>query len=148
MSQCRDAREDPSSVDDNIVDFSDITEEVLNGNFDRKLLPIFSVHPTTLLETPREEEERPSTKQSRGGGIRTKLDSIKNLGQCEEFKMHDDEDWFIFKNKKTLKWRPDWDEKCTMCPRWHSCGDCFKDCNNAACHVLCQESPAEKKTSY
>ena len=109
MSRCRDAKEDRSTVDDDIVDFSDITEQGLNGNFDRKVPPTFSVGPTTVLETPKEEDERRPTKQSRGGGIGTKPDSIKNPGQCEEFKMRDDEDWSVFKTKKTLKWRPDWD---------------------------------------
>ncbi len=65
MSQCRDAREDRSTVDDNIVDFSDITEQVLNGNFDHKLPPTFSVCPKTVSETPKEEDERPPTKQSK-----------------------------------------------------------------------------------
>ena len=148
MSQCRDAREDRSRVDDDIVDFSDITEEVLNGNFDRKLPPTFSVRTTTVPAAQKEDDERPPAKRSRGGSSGSKPDSIKNTEQCEEFKMRDDEDWSIFKSKKTLKWRPDWDGKSKMCPQWHSRGDCFKDCSNAASHVTCHEIPTEKKTSY
>ena len=148
MSQCRDAKEDRSTVDDDIVDFSDITEEVLNGKFDRKLPPTFSVRPPTAPKTPRVEEERPPTKRSRGESTESKPGSIKNPEQCSEFKMCEDKDWSMFKNKKTRKWRPNWDEKSKMCPRWHSHGDCFKDCNNAASHFPCQEVPTDKKISY
>ena len=148
MSQCREAREDRSTVDDDIVDFSDITEEGLDGKFDRKLPPTFSIRPLSVLKTPRVEEKHPPTKRSRGGSTETKLGSVKNPDKCDEFKMRDDEDWSIFKNKKTVKWRPHWDEKSKMCPHWHSRGDCFKDCNNAASHVPCQEIQADKKISY
>lgn len=149
VSQCRDAKGDRSTVDDDIVDFSDIMEQVLNGNFDRKLPPTFSLRSSTSTSELIEDVERPPSKRNKkSGGDGQKPDSIKNPKQCDKFKMRTDEDWSIFKNKKTLKWIPEWDEKSKMCPRWHSRGDCFKDCNNAASHVPCHEIPAEKKTSY
>ncbi len=52
MGQCRDAGGDRSTVDDSIVDFGDITEQVLNGSFDRKLPPTFIGKPPTPVTTP------------------------------------------------------------------------------------------------
>mmetsp|Transcript_30867 Transcript_30867/g.65029 ORF Transcript_30867/g.65029 Transcript_30867/m.65029 type:complete len:658 (+) Transcript_30867:779-2752(+) len=148
MGQCRDAKEDRSTVDDGIVDFSDITEQVLNGNFDRKLPPTFKTKTPTQQDNDRDDSLPPQKRSKKEEESKRRQENITNPGQCEEFKMKDDEDWSLFKNRKTLKWRPAWDDKCKMCPRWHSRGDCFPDCNNAASHVTYQEIPDEKKASY
>mmetsp|Transcript_6528 Transcript_6528/g.14117 ORF Transcript_6528/g.14117 Transcript_6528/m.14117 type:complete len:141 (-) Transcript_6528:116-538(-) len=117
MGQCRDTKGDRSTVDNEIVDFSDITEHVLNGNFDYKFLPTLTLKAPSLSDESKDNGLLLPTKQAKKDGDKKKPETIVNTGQCEEFKMRKDKDWSMNKNKMTLKWRAEWDESCKMCPR-------------------------------
>jgi len=135
-------------VDNEIVNFSDITEQVLNGNFEHELPPTFTVKNQVPSDSSQGGSLLQPTKQAKKDDNKKNPKNIINREQCREFKMQEDKDWSMFKNKKTLKWRLEWKDTCKMCPRWHSRGDCLPDCNNAASHVLCPEILPEKKESY
>ncbi len=66
----------------------------------------------------------------------------------EEFKIKETENWkkdFAGKNSKD---RPKWNDKCWMCARWFTKGDCFNNCNNKDSHVGTNDVPADKKAAY
>eukprot|EP00957_Ditylum_brightwellii_P191108 14551275-Ditylum_brightwellii.AAC.1 len=44
--------------------------------------------------------------------------------------------------------KPNWNDNCKMCPRWHINGNCFKDCKNAASHVPENEVSNAKELEF
>jgi len=104
LGLCRDAGGDRSTVNDEIVDFSDLTEQVLNGNFDRKLPLIFSTKTQSQTDVSQEDDTPPSKRPKRDGSDKQKKpESIQNPNQCAEFKMREDEDWPLFKIQEQEK---------------------------------------------
>eukprot|EP00985_Skeletonema_marinoi_P002391 scaffold1000_cov66-Skeletonema_marinoi.AAC.1 len=76
---------------------------------------------------------------------RTKNKKIVNPQPNPDFTVTFD-DWPKLCNRAHL--RPQWDDTCLMCPRWHSKAYCFPDCPNAASHVKSSEVSAKRNTVY
>ncbi len=140
-------------VDDKFLDFSDITNSILFGNF---RMPLPSTFKKVIIETsaPKRtsDEEAAATggkKQKSGedkADTKKKAASVKNNDQHEAFKLRESEVW-----KKTFKTahandRPSWDgEKSKkMCIRYHILGNCFEDCDRRESHVPKANIPADK----
>jgi hypothetical protein len=71
---------------------------------------------------------------------------VENKHQCTKFKLRPDKKWEHFAGKKL-----DLQAKLNgtiMCPRWHTRGNCFKDCKYKDSHVACSEVPGKAKQAH
>ena len=146
LGECKTAR-DRSEVNDKIVDFNILVNDILDNRFTVCLLLAFK-HTnnvetnSSVLGAPSGDQKGKRKRDSEGP------ERILNTNQQEEFKIKKGEDWKIFCGNKTQD-RIDWnDDGCKMCPRWHSKGFCFPDCNNKASHVTKDKIPPGKAKSY
>ena len=150
LGECKTAR-DRSEVNDEIVDFNIVVNDILDNRF-TVILPLAFKH-TENVETSSSVLGVPSGDQkgkrkNRGNENAERPERIWNSDQQEEFKMKDNEDWKMFCGNKVQD-RIDWnDDGCKMCPRWHSKGFCFADCHNKASHVTKDNIPPGKVKGY
>ena len=150
LGQCKHAK-DRSEVDDRLVDFKDLMDEVLDQKFSRVLPPSFS-QPQPSLEDGTDEPQPKKRKKGKKGD-ETDGRKVTNPSVLPEFKVVDDNEWKSKFCGRCIEDRPVWKEvqngqNIAMCPRWHSRGFCFKDCHNAQSHVEPDKVPANKKAEY
>jgi hypothetical protein len=131
-------------VDDNLIDFSDLLQDVRIRNFTH-MLPI-SIH--QVIETSKESDEGTSPpSKRRKNNDQTTSDRIVNEGKIENWIKEDEMYNKCFRNGETLCQRPKLGNTI-MCHRWNSKGYCFENCNNKASHIPSTELPAEAKKEY
>jgi hypothetical protein len=142
-------------VNDRHLDFGDIIQSVLYGNFTMPLPPTFQkIDPDTSTSKrsggniDSKEAKGKKQKSTKGTENKEKAVLVKNTSQHESFKMKEGEGW-----KKTFKTahvhdRPTWDgvNSTKMCIRWHVLGECFDNCDRSESHVPKDAIPAEKVT--
>ena len=146
LMQCKRCR-DCEDVNDNLLDFSGLSEECLNQSFNISLPPAFQISGAEKQD-PREKEIKRKRKTEHE---KEKARYIVNDNTDDTFKLKDGETWHKTIVGKLTKDTPFWDKRktsptdCRMCRRWHICGDCFSDCSNAASHVSKESIPSDRK---
>ena len=154
LNECKRAR-DRCEVDDRIIDLSEIGNDICNSRFAVELPPSF-----TRPNDPKDDGRSSESAGAQEGGRKRRGDKddkdankkrqVRNDDQIEEFKIREGETWRNDFCGKCVNFRPIWKgmDKVKMCPRWHSKGDCFDDCNNKASHVPSNEVPDREKSEY
>ena len=142
---------DREEVSERLVDFGDLTDACLNQSFNVSLPPAFKLSKENLEDqssNSRAKEWERKRKRTEAGQEESQ---VTNRDQLEEFKMKPGEDWRRDFVGKLNGDRPFWDkEKCgsgdaKMCVRYHTRGNCFEDCQNAASHVSSSQIPSDRK---
>jgi hypothetical protein len=133
-----------------------VIKQILHSSLVINLPPIFIIDakdPTSKKEgniTPagQQEAEKKGKKQKGRDNNNAAQKHIKNYHMITKFKMKEGEDWLRDLASKNTKDRSKWNEKCWMCVRWFTKGDCFTDCNNKEIRVDAPNIPTKKKTQY
>jgi hypothetical protein len=151
LTQCKVA-ENRFDVNDKLLDFSDITDSILFGNFRMPLPPAFKKVTTAVIGEKRAGDNNQANgkrqKGEKNGKEKDKepLVPVKNLDQHEAFKMREGESFR--KNFKTAhkEDRPTWDgtKSSKMCIRYHILGQCFESCDRKESHLPKEQLPADK----
>ena len=163
FGMCQRATVSRSQVEDRVLQFDSLMEDILNGQYIMTL-------PTTIKKVQGNQHKvnhedtagngggkgDPGDKSGPGLDKRGKK-RVSNQGlagshvindqQCNEFKLTVGEKWNDFKAKCT-KSCPDWNNQVKMCARWHIKGDCFDTCQHAISHVSCSKVPPKQKKDF
>jgi hypothetical protein len=153
-------------VDDNILHFQPLIEQVHFGTFELKLPSVFSAPP------PPKPDDGAAAANQKGQGNKGNQDAVegkKKKGQqqqerekkdeyskrtpnpnpIEAFQMREGKTWrktFAHKNVRgRVPWGPN---DCKMCPRWYILNYCFKNCFHVASHVRGSKVPADKIAAF
>ncbi len=145
-----------SAINDRIIDMDPVIEQILHSSLTIDLPPVFIIKVKNASSkkegniTPAGQQEAETKGKKRKGGDNDDAAQkhIKNDHMITKFKMKEGEDWRQDLSGKNTKDRPKWNDKCWMCARWFTKGDCFTDCNNKESHVGAPNVPAKKKTEY
>ncbi len=151
--------EDRSSIDNRIIDMDPVTEHILNSSLMIDLPPIFTdanpshtkgtIAPTAAAGGQQQQGgENRGKKRKECNGTEAAKQYIKNENMIEEFKIKETENWKKDFASKNAKDRPKWNDKCWVCVRWFTKGDCFNECNNKDSHVGTNDVPVDKKAAY
>ena len=152
LAQCEVA-DDRTEVNDRVVDFDNLFEDILDCRFFCSLPAVFKVR--APLQPPAVSNPFDQERDRNGRGKKRGVDKvdggrINNESMIEELKMKENESWenvFCGNNAcKRISWSGD--AKIKMCPRWHSRGYCFPDCRYAVSHVPDTEVPGAKRIAY
>ncbi len=162
LRTCQNAILSQTHVNDNVLDFENLLEQVLNGSFHIILQASFK----KIKVTPKSEITS-AIKSTPGGNIGSDLNLnqpkkgmrksedgsgnlVSNSAQVEDFKVKTGETWKDTSSKQLPFDRPFWDEasKVKICARWMIKGDCFDNCARSASHVTKDKIPSEKKASF
>lgn len=152
LGECRLAT-DRSEVNDRLVDFDDIFEELLDKRFNRTLPPTFQQVNDTDADANIDDDTGTDTGGPRKRRKRKQREEedrslVRNNNQLEEFKMLNEDEWKDVFCGRCIDDRPNWKGKENMCPRWHSRGFCYKNCNHGSSHVPEDKIPEPKKAEY
>jgi hypothetical protein len=147
-------------VKDNILDFENLLEQVLNGSFHMvlpmsfKKIEVNKPNPTkgdidgkeTLGGSEIKEPKTRQKQKSEDGNSNL----VRNMAQDEDFVCKSGETWKETYSKQLPHDRPFFDEanKVNMCARWLIKGDCYDNCSHKASHVSKDDLPADKKASF
>ncbi len=146
-----------TSVNNVVLKFEDLLEQVLNGSFNMNLPPSFKViQVETKSKSANDAKPAAAAAAGDGKGGRGKKHKgengngslVKNPAQDEDFSVKPGESWQETFSKQLAKEIPSWDGKVNMCARWHIKGDCFDDCSRKESHVGKDKIPADKKASF
>ena len=140
---------DREDVNDEIINFSSIINEVVLDQFRVVLPPNFAMDKVkedeeTLIPISKKPKKNKEGKAPKDGDSR--MDVNKDVPK--EFKLLEGENYKKRFGHGNVEHRPAWDENCSMCPRWWTHGTCYKDCRNAASHVPSSELPQDKKKAF
>jgi hypothetical protein len=160
LGMCERATVSRSQVDDRVLQFDNLMEDILNGQFNMTLPVTFrkvqgnqlGVGKGNQLGVGKGDPVKSGPELDKRGkkrGIDQELasSSVKNDQQCNEFKLKVGEKWNDFR-AKCSKSRPDWNNQIKMCARWHIKGDCFDTCQRAISHVPCSNVPPKQKKDF
>jgi hypothetical protein len=161
LKMCENCTMTRTSVNDNVIDFGDLLEQVLNGCFTMNLPPSFKVVQAGL-DGPNDAKQAAAgaavaaaveAGKGEGRGKKRKGENgngnlVKNPSPDEDLAVKTGESWAETFSKQLPKERPSWDGKINMCARWHIKGDCFDDCSRKESHVGKDKIPADKKASF
>ena len=146
-----------TSVNDAVLKFKDLLEQVLDGSFNMNLPPSFKVI-QVKTKSKSIDDAKPAAAAAAGdgkGGRGKKRKGengngnlVKNPAQDKDFAVKPGKSWQETFSKQLAKERPSWDGKVNMCARWHIKGNCFDDCSCKESHVGKDKIPADKKASF
>ena len=162
---CQNAILSRTHVNDSVLDFENLLEQVLNGNESFHIvLPARSFR---KIEVAPKSEITSAIKTTPGGNIASDLNPnqskrgkhksedgngnlVSNSAQDEDFKVKIGETWKDTFSKQLPLDRPFWDEvsKVKFCARWVIKDDCYDNCAQKASHVTMDKIPLEKKASF
>ena len=145
LQQCS-LKEDRDSIDDSIIDFSDLMKSILLNSFSQDLPPTFH----TFENDTEEEVKEPRSKKQRRKSIENGDQSnrrVENHNTLTEWALRDDESYSAVFAGKHLHERPKLNGR-PMCQRWHTHKYCFKDCQNKVTHVKGSDVPEAEKRAY
>jgi hypothetical protein len=156
---CEAATMTRSSVNDNVLNFDDLLEQVLNGSFYMNLPASFKkikVEPkieaaSNAKPTAGARNDGEGKGASRGKKRKNENGNgnpVTNSTQDKDFATKAGESWQETFSKHFPHDRPSWDGKVKMCARWHIKGDCFDNCARVISHVSKQKIPADKKADF
>jgi hypothetical protein len=143
-------------VDNSLLDFAPNHRDIMMGHFIPTLPLLFKVVDTKEKETNNDntndkrttkKRKRDKKKEKRKKLMAESVGIVTNKQQCTDFKLNPNEKWEQFPGKKLDQWAKLNDT--AMCARWHTRGNCFKDCKNRANqHVACSEILLEAKQTH
>ena len=160
LGMCERATVSRTQVDDRVLQFDNLMEDILNGQFNMTLPVTFKkvqsnqlgVGKGNQLGVGKGDPVKSGPELDKRGKKRCidqelASSSVKNDQQCNEFKLKVGEKWNDFR-AKCSKSRPDWNNQIKMCARWHIKGDCFDTCQRAISHVPCSKVPPKQKKDF
>ncbi len=141
-----------SQVNDKVLDFEDLVDNVLNRTFNLKLPTTFKMQQDTTdcSDKPCGSKEPGGGKEpGKGRGNKQKSGDgngnlVKNTSQVEEFKLLPGETWKDDWVSVLPQDRPNWGPKEKICARFHIKGDCFDNCSRKSSHVTKENVPSDK----
>jgi hypothetical protein len=138
-------------VDDNLIDFSDILNQVKIRNFSYKLPPSIRQvvdskgQHSNLQEKSNDGHPKKKSKKNQEDNQSVK---VENEGKIEKWIPSQETYMKFFRNSgDALKNRPKIDDTI-MCHRFHSRGYCFDNCNNKKSHIPSSSLDPEMKKNY
>jgi hypothetical protein len=145
---CKLATVSRSQVDDRVLHFDLIIDDILNGQF-RTILPVtfkkVNGNPNIVVTSGDDDskikENKRRKKNQESGNV------VKNTEQLKEFKMANGESWDKNFRSQCPKERPNFSKDCKMCTRWHIKGDCF-DTPRALSHVPGSKITPKQKEAF
>ncbi len=159
MRSCEQASIACTQVNNNVLKFEDLLEQVLNSAFQMSLSASFKKVENSA-KTPAINETKQATAGNEGEGNRSnkkKHESkngngngnlVKNLAQDKDFAVATGESWKDTFSKQFPQDRPSWEGKVKMCVRWHIKGDCYGNCTRVTSHVTKEKILADKKECF
>ena len=143
MRSCKQASIACTQVNDKVLKFEDLLDQVLNGAFQMNLPASFKKVKNSF-KTAAVEETKHTTAGNVGegsGGNKKKCKgnngngNVENLEQDKDFAMATGEFWKEPFSKQFPQNRPSWEGKVKMCTRWHIKGNCYNNCARVTSHV-------------
>jgi hypothetical protein len=158
LSMCECTTISQSQVDDRVLQFDSIMEDILNGQFNMTLPAIFN----KIKSNPSKVNHKVTASGCGGKGgpeqdkhrkkrvINQELagSAVRNDNQINKFKMRGGETWDKNFRSQCPKKRPDWNSDAKMCARWHIKGDCYDTCPRAISHVPGNKVPPKHKAIF
>ncbi len=138
-------------VDDSILNFEPVIDQVRFGSFDI-ILP-----PTFISKADEKEKTKPKKNKNGPDNNGTNRDGknrrVVNSSPPDNFKLRTNEAWAThFANRLTgrVVWEttPENEPNIYMCARWLITGHCFANCHNAKSHVGASDIPPEKFQAF
>jgi hypothetical protein len=161
LQDCRKSL-DGEDVNNRIVNFRNLHEDILLHKFNSKSLPacfsMVDVTTSTAGGNPKSDQTGDNDTKKGGGkrkgskdgeeneGGKKRSGSVKNKDQVPEFKMKADEKWESFQGK-CIKHRAKFKDTY-MCPRFHTKGFCHVKCKFSASHIPVKDIPDNAKKNY
>ena len=151
LGQCEIAK-NRSKVNDNIVNFSNILEDIWDNRFSVDLPSVFKIiannGPPRVDNPFKVGKDRDSNRQKRKRDEK-KSNKLTNDKADDNLKTKKGESWEKIFCVKSCEHRVKWNSAGTlMCPRWFSRQYCFSDCGNKDSHVPNGKVPEEKRKEY
>ena len=159
LRTCQHATLSRKHVNDNVLDFDNLLEQVLNGSFhiilpaSFKKIEVASAGATKstpaggniVSDQNLNQPKKGKRKSEDGNG-----NLVRNTAQDEDFKVKTGETWKDTFSKQLPYDRPFWDEesKVKICARWMIKGDCYDTCARSASHVTKDKIPSDRKASF
>ena len=140
-------------MNDNVLDFEDLLEHILNGLFHMNLPPSFKKVRGSHKEIE-VDDTKPANSNNKGGkGKKSKSENgngnpVKNSAKDEDFNFRTGETWQDTFSKQFPQDRPIWVNKIKMCAKWHIKIGCFNNCAHAISNVSKDMIPADKKADF
>jgi hypothetical protein len=146
---CKLATVSCSQVDNRVLHFDLIIDDILNGQF-RTILPAtfkkvndnLNIVLTSVDGDSKIEGNKRRKKNQEFGNI------VKNPEQLKEFKMANGESWDKIFRSQCPKECPNFSKDYKMCARWHIKGDCFDTCPRALSHVPGSRITPKQKEAF
>ncbi len=157
MSSCKQARISRTQVNDNVLKFKDLLEQVINGVFNLNLPAAFKKikNPTKTAALDENKQATAGNNEKGNGGNRRKFKNkngndnlVKNKTQDKDFVPKEGKTWKDMFSKQFPQDRPTWDGKVKMCARWHIKGDYYDNCARVISHVTKDKILANKKGGF
>jgi hypothetical protein len=146
---CKLATVSCSQVDDRVLYFDSIIDDILNGQFSTIPPAIFKKvngNPNIVVTSKDDDSKikgnKRRIKNQESGNV------VKNTEQLKEFKMASGESWdknFRFQYPKEC---PNFSKDCKMCARWYIKGDCFDTCPRALSHIPGSKIAPKQKEAF
>jgi hypothetical protein len=138
-------------VDDTILNFRGLIEQVRFGTFELKLPSSFAApkgKDEPKKDPPPGEAKNPGGKKGGSPGERRINKRVNNTSPCPEFKLEQGEMWANDFANMRVQDRIHWKGDCRMCPRWNICRHCFDNCVNADSHIEANKIPPTKISEF
>ena len=140
-------------MNDNIVNFSNILEDIWDNRFSVDLPSVFKIisknGPPKVDNPFTGVKARDSNKQKRKRDEKDKDNKVSNNKADDNLKMKNGESWEKIFCGKNSEHRVKWNSAGTlMYPRWFSRQYYFDNCNNKESHVSDDKVPEEKRKEY
>ncbi len=158
LRMCKAATMTRMSVNNNVLNFDDLLEQVLNGSFHMNLPTSFKkikikpkIKAANVSKPAAAAENNGDGKGGRGKKQKGKNRSrnlVKNSAQDKDFKLQTGETWQETYSKQFPQDRPSWDGKVKMYTRWNIKGVCYDNCARFVSHVAKDKIPADKKEIF
>jgi hypothetical protein len=154
---CEQASFSHTQVNDNVLEFKDLLEQVLNRVFNLNLTAAFKKikNPTkTAAANENKQAAAGNNKKGNGGNKRKHKNKngndnlVENKNQDKDFVPKEGKTWKDMFSKQFPQDRPTWDGKVKMCTRWHIKGNCYDNCARVISHITKDKIPADKKAGF
>ncbi len=153
LRSCQNATLSRTHVNDNVLDFENLLEQVLNRSFNMVLPPRFKkieIMPKLEVKTGgnNENDPNPNPTKKKCRSEDSNGNAVKNTSQPDEFKLLPGETWKDNFASILPHDRPNWGPKEKMCAWWMIKGDCFDNCSRKVSHVPNENIPNEKRVDF
>ena len=145
---------DREFVNDRMIEFGHIVDDVRMGQFHTYLPPNFFFSDAESKKRKSDQLDDESTpvpapvpSGGRGKGGKDSKKKIENKGPLPALQLSNEEFQKVKGNMAILTLRPKWGNKA-MCHRFHSFGHCYGSCGNAASHVDSNKVEEAKRAEY